>query len=492
MIKDTNSENLKNKVVTRFAPSPTGFMHAGGIRTAIFAYLWARKNNGTFILRIEDTDKAREVPGSFEHILECFKWLELEYDYGPFKENPFGSAKQSERLEVYIKWAKLLEEKGFAYPDTFTEEEIEKLRKKAEEEKRPFLIREHRKEITSKWDGKSPLRFKVPVVKRYTWNDEIRGELTSGEEALDDFILIKADGFPTYNFSHIIDDFEMGVNYVIRGQEFISSTPKFLSLYDALGFPYPKFATVPPILREDRTKKLGKRDGAKDLLDYKKEGYLASAMFNFLTLLGWHPSDERELFTKEELVNIFELSRIQKGGATFDDEKLLWINREHIRKMNPSSKLDFVESFLNDNLKQKPFFSRDVLHKSVNLIIDHARNGSEIKNLADSGELDYLFDMPKYDKLLLLWKNENIEDTKKRIESLNQFISSIEESAFESSEKLKEVVFPFAQKEGTGQMLWPLRVLLSGLEKSPDPFSLMHILGKKRTLDCIDLALKML
>jgi glutamyl-tRNA synthetase len=373
--------NLQEKVVTRFAPSPTGFMHVGGVRTAIFAYLFAKKHNGTFILRIEDTDKAREVSGSVDHIIESLKWFGLDYDYGPDKVNPFGSAKQSERLESYLKWARILEEKGLAYQDPFTDEEIESLKKKAEEEKRPFLIREHRKNVDTKWDGKSALRFKVPVVKRYTWTDEVRGELSAGEEALDDFILIKADGYPTYNFAHIIDDFEMGVSHIIRGQEFISSTPKFLSLYDALGFKYPKFITVPPILRDDRTKKLGKRDGAKDILDYKKEGYLPEALFNFLAFLGWHPVDERELFTKEDLINIFDIHRIQKGGALFDEKKLDWINREHIRKLKNSQKVSFISDFIPEKIKSLPYFSEEMVLKSAHTIVDHIEKGLDVSTM---------------------------------------------------------------------------------------------------------------
>ena len=491
-MSDNFSINKENKVVTRFAPSPTGFMHIGGIRTAIFAYLWARKNNGIFILRIEDTDKSREVSGSIEHIIESLKWFGLDYDFGPDKNNPFGSCKQSERLDSYIKWAKILEEKGFAYPDTFSTEEIESLRKKAEDEKRPFLIREHRKENLSKWDGKTALRFKVPEIKRYTWKDTVMGELSAGPEALDDFILIKADGFPTYNFAHIIDDYEMGVNCIIRGQEFISSTPKFLSLYDALGFSYPEFVTVPSILRDDRTKKLGKRDGAKDIFDYKDEGYLPEAMFNFLALLGWHPTDERELFTKDELINIFEIDRIQRAGATFNEEKLKWINKEHIRKLDINKKVSFIKSFLSNDIKLLPYFSDDILAKSSNIIIDHIDKGLDVTEMSISGELNYIFDVPKYDKLMLLWKNENMDDTKKRLQIVYDFVKGMDDSVFEHSSTIKDSIFKVALKEGTGQLLWPLRVALSGLSKSPDPFTIMHIIGKERTLGCLELAIKMI
>ena len=256
------SETLK-KVVTRFAPSPTGLMHVGGLRTGLFAWLWARKNKGTFILRIEDTDKVREVPGSKEQIMESLSWLGLTWDFGPDKIGPWGSNIQSERLPIYKNYAEKLIAKGLAYPDPFTEEEVEEFRKKAEENKQAFLFRNHRPETFDVWDGTRPLRFKVSELKRYEWHDEVRGTLSAGMEALDDFVLIKADGFPTYNFCHIVDDIEMGVTHVMRGEEFIAATPKFLSLYEALGAEPPIFATLPPILGESGTKKLSKRDGAK-------------------------------------------------------------------------------------------------------------------------------------------------------------------------------------------------------------------------------------
>jgi glutamyl-tRNA synthetase len=254
------------KIVTRFAPSPTGFMHVGGVRTALFAWLFARKNNGTFILRIEDTDKEREIAGSMEHIIESLKWLNIEWNEGPDIGGPHAPYLQSQRLDSYKKYALQLIEKGYAYPDPYTKEEVEAFRQKAAEEKRAFLYRDHRPENPGTWDGTKPLRFKVPEVKISKWHDVVRGDLTAGPEALDDFILIKSDGYPTYNFAHIIDDLEMGVTHIFRADEFISSTPKFLSLYEALGIDHPEFVTLPPILGEGGNKKLGKRDGAKDIL----------------------------------------------------------------------------------------------------------------------------------------------------------------------------------------------------------------------------------
>ncbi|HEV7424410.1 MAG TPA: glutamate--tRNA ligase, partial [Candidatus Paceibacterota bacterium] len=299
---------MDKKVVTRFAPSPTGFMHIGGVRTALFAWLWARKNNGIFILRIEDTDKKREVEGSIEHIIASLKWLGIDWNEGVDIGGPHAPYKQSERLDTYQKYAKILVEKGLAYADPYSEEEVEAFRKKAQEEKRPFLYRERRPENPPVWDGTKPLRLKTNV-KKYKWHDIVRGDLEAGEEAVDDLVLIKRDGYPTYNFAHIIDDLLMDVTYIFRADEFISSTPNYLALYEALEIKRPEFVTLPPILGETGTKKLGKRDGAKDILDYQKEGYLPEAMLNFLALIGWNPGsgDNREVMSKEEIISSFSV-----------------------------------------------------------------------------------------------------------------------------------------------------------------------------------------
>lgn len=337
-----------NNVITRFAPSPTGFMHVGSVRTAIYAWAFARKHNGKFILRIEDTDKEREVEGSIEHIQATLRWLGLTWDEGPIL--------QSTRLPIYRKWAEVLIERGFAYPDPYTQQELDAMRAKAEEEHRPFLFREHRPVEFGTWDGSSPLRFRVPEIKRYEWYDITRGELSAGEEALDDFILIKSDGYPTYNFAHIIDDYEMGVTHIMRGEEFISSTPKFLSLYDALGFERPYFATMPVILGPDGKKKLSKRDGAKDVLEYRREGYLPEAMVNFLALIGWHPEGDQEIFTTEELIEAFNISKLQKGGARFDETKLLWVNQQHIERKSSAEFEALLRDYIQSQEREVPSY----------------------------------------------------------------------------------------------------------------------------------------
>ncbi len=479
-------DKLNKKVVTRFAPSPTGFLHIGGVRTALFAYLFARQNSGTFILRIEDTDKEREVPGSIQHIQDSLSWVGIDWDYGPNMETPFGSVIQSERLPTYLEWANKLIEKGLAYPDPYTKEELDAFRKNAEQEKRPFLFRDHRPETFEVWDAKKPLRFKVPEIKRYKWTDIVRGELEAGEEALDDFILIKSDGYPTYNFAHIIDDYNMGVTHIMRADEFISSTPKFLSLYDALGIEYPVFASLPPILKDDRTKKLGKRDGAKDILDYKNEGYLPEAMMNFLALIGWNPGTEQEIFSKEELIQTFDIHRIQKAGGAFNEEKLDWMNKEHIKKLPREVVVDEIIKRLRNNptiTSSEKISDTIFLSKISDIISDHISKWSDVDSMVEAGEIEYFFVAPEYDHSLLFWKGkEDAEITIKHLTWVMDSLKSANDSSFENVEDIKSLIFDYATQNGRGEVLWPLRVSLSGLEKSPDPFHLVYVLGREESI----------
>jgi len=465
---------MEQKVVTRFAPSPTGFMHVGGVRTALYAYLWAKKNKGTFILRIEDTDKEREVEGSFEHIIKSLKWLGIGWDEGPDIGGPHSPYKQSERLESYKKYAQVLIEKGLAYPDPYTEEEVGEFRNKAELEKKAFLYREHRPENFGIWDGTKPLRFKVPEIKSYKWNDLVYGDLSAGTEALDDFILVKSDGYPTYNFAHIIDDLEMGVTHIMRGQEFISSVPKYLSLYDALEIKPPFLATLPPIMGKDGHKKLGKRDGAKDVLDYQKEGYLPEAMINFLALLGWNPGDEREIFTKEELIKTFDISRIGHSGAKFDnDEKLDWVNKEHIKKLSAEELKNKIFEWLPEELK---------IEKLIPVIVERISKFGDIKNMLSAGELDFFYKQPEYSKEKLIYKNSTPEKISANLKEAHDMLLKLNEDDF-TMENIKNTLMQVADKlESRGELLHPVRFALSGLDKSPDPFTIAEILGKNETL----------
>ena len=464
---------MNRKVVTRFAPSPTGFMHVGNLRTGLYAWLWARKNKGIFILRIEDTDKAREVEGSIEHIKESLRWFGMDWDEGPDIGGPHSPYVQSERLNLYKSYGEKLIVKGYAYADPYTPQEIDEWRKKSEIDKKPFLYREHRPENPPVWDGTKPLRFRVPVIKKYTWNDAVWGELSAGEEALDDFILIKSDGYPTYNFAHLVDDIEMGVTHVMRGQEFISSTPKYLSVYEALGVNAPIFATTPPVMSDEGKKKLGKRDGAKDVLEYKKEGYLPEAMMNFLALLGWNPGGEKEVFTKEELIELFDLGKIQHSGGQFGDDKLDWLNKEHIKKLSDDELEKNIFSYLPENYRNS---------KIIPVVVERISKWGDVTKMLGEGELDVFFQAPVIEKTKLIYKNTTAEKIKNNLELAIKTLENIEEKKF-TFENIKTALTQITEKlESRGELLHPVRFALSGRDKSPDPFTIASIIGKNETL----------
>jgi len=338
---------------TRFAPSPTGFLHVGGIRTALFAFLVARQADGKFVLRFEDTDKKREVAGSAEHLISSLRAIGIDYDEGPDIGGPFGPYIQSQRLERYKEWANKLIEQGRAYADPYTQEEIQAFRDEAQAAKRAFRYRDHRPENPPAWDGTQPLRFKCDP-KSFTYHDEVMGDITTSPEVVDDFILIKSDGYPTYNFAHIVDDAEMEITHVIRGQEFISSMPNYLALYEALGLAHTIFAHMPHIMNEQGNKKLGKRDGAKDVLDYIRDGYLSETMMSFIATLGWNDGTEQEVFTKDELIEKFSLARVQRSGARFDEKRLLWMTAILFANSTSTNSPTASNSFGLKQLKKHP------------------------------------------------------------------------------------------------------------------------------------------
>jgi glutamyl-tRNA synthetase len=465
-------------------------MHIGGVRTALYAWLWARKNGGTFILRIEDTDQKREVAGSLTHIMESLEWLGLDWDYGPDKRGPFGSCIQSERMELYRAAAQILIDKGLAYPDPYTPEELDAMRKEAENAKRPFLFREHRPETFGVWDASRPLRFKVPVVKKYHWHDEVRGELTAGEEAVDDFILIKADGYPTYNFAHIIDDHAMGVTHIFRGDEFISSTPRFLSLYDALGITWPKFVTLPPILRDDKTKKLGKRDGAKDILEYRAEGYLPEAMRNFLALIGWNPGTEQEIFSQDELLQAFDTGKIHTHGGVFNEEKLRWFNREYLLRMREDDFLDEALRRLEEGVGGRGLpWDENVAHRILPIVKERISVWHDLHEELARGDLDFFFRTPEVSAGSLPERKSNAEEAKKHLAHVHAALAALPDFTTES---IRASVWDYATENGRGAVLWPFRYALTGMERSPDPFVVAYAIGKEETLKRVKTAIDLL
>lgn len=462
-------------------------MHVGNVRTALYAWLFARHHGGEFILRLEDTDKAREVEGAIGHIMESLKWLGIGWDESIDVGGPYEPYIQSSRLPLYKRYAEQLLAAGFAYPDPYSESDLESFRKQAEAEKRPFLFREHRPEAVREWDGATPLRFKTPIIKRYEWEDAVLGKLSAGEEALDDFILIKGDGYPTYNFAHVVDDIEMQITHVMRGQEFVSSTPKFLSLYDALDHKPPVFVTMPPILAEGGNKKLGKRDGAKDILEYRSDGYLPEAMMNFLALLGWHPAGDNEVLTPEDLIRQFDLSRVQKGGAQFDETKLRHLNREHMRKLSDDAFITAAGLSAADD---------GMLRRAVPVIRERAYTLREAQDMLET-ELAWLKEAPALDMAALLAKSGEggAAAAKGHLTEFRNMLDQLHENA--SADEAKEALMPYAdtipkEQGGRGAALWPLRYALSGAERSPDPFTIIHILGTQESRLRINAAIGLL
>ncbi|MEI7539245.1 MAG: glutamate--tRNA ligase [Candidatus Saccharibacteria bacterium] len=380
-------EKTQSKTIrTRFAPSPTGYIHIGNVRSALFPWLLARQQNGKFILRIEDTDQARFVEGATELVINTLGWLGINWDEGPDIGGDFGPYTQTERKDHYLKWAQKLIDKGLAYADPYTTDEVEAFRTEAKNNKKAFLYRDYRPENPPIWDGTKPLRFKVPEIKRYSWHDEVMGDLSAGPEALDDFILIKSDGLPTYNFAHIVDDAEMDITHIIRGLEYIPSIPKYLSLYEALELQPPIMACLPHILAPDGKKKLGKRDGAKSVDEYRTEGILPEALINFLASMGWNDGTEQEIFTVNELIEKFSLDRVQRSGARFDEQRLLWMNGQWIRKLTIDDLFERVRNFWPESAEQ----ASDEFKKQVLILVQ-----DRLKTLAELPLLtSYFFTEP--------------------------------------------------------------------------------------------------
>lgn len=327
--------------ITRFAPSPTGYIHIGNVRSAIYPFLLAKQTGGEFILRIEDTDRSRFVADATDLIFDTLEWLGLKWDRGPRISADAENYIQSNRSAVYLHWAQKLLESGRAYADPTPSSVIDEYRKSAQSIKTPYLYRNYRPATTTPWQPGIPIRFRAEP-KPYQWHDEVMGDLSSGPEVLDDIILIKADGLPTYNFAHIVDDAEMGVTHVIRGSEYLSSMPNYLALYEALSLERPKFVSLPHILAPTGGKKLSKRDGAKSVTEYRDMGILPEAMLNFLACLGWNDGTEDEIYSMSDLVERFSIDRIQNSGARFDENKLLWLNGQWIRKIATEQGIDYL------------------------------------------------------------------------------------------------------------------------------------------------------
>ena len=375
---------------TRFAPSPTGYIHIGNVRSAIYPYLIAKQSDGKFILRIEDTDRARYVEGATELIEDTLKWLGLDWDEGVEVGGPNEPYFQSERKAIYHAWAQKLIAAGRAYADPTPPEVINEYRKSDNAQKIPYLYRNHRPENPPEWHEGIPLRFKANP-KSYSWHDEVMGDMHSGPESCDDIILIKKDGLPTYNFAHIVDDAEMGITHIARGNEYLSSTPNYLALYEALNLTPPKFLSLPHILAPQGNKKLGKRDGAKSATEYRDDGILPEALLNYLACLGWNDGTEKEIYTKEELIQSFAINRIQSSGARFDEVKILWMNGQWIRKIADEQGIDALYTrTINFWPESAAPYPESYKKQVLSIIYDRLKTLSDLRTMTD-----YFFEDPE-------------------------------------------------------------------------------------------------
>lgn len=441
--------NPDKKIVTRFAPSPTGYLHGGNYRTAVFAYLFAKKTGGEFIVRIEDTDRERSKQEYEDNIWETISWLGLSPDR-KFRQSEH-AARHTELLE------KLIAE-GRAYISR-------------EEQKKPG-------------DRPEVIRFKNPK-EPVTFEDAIRGKITMDTTDLGDFVIARSITEPVFHFAVVADDADAGVTHVVRGEDHISNTPRQILIARALGFEPPVYAHLPLVLGSDRTK-LSKRKGAKALTDYKTQGYLPEAMINYLALVGWHPEGEQEIFTVAELTEVFSLERIQKSAGIFDEVKLAWFNHEHLIKLSRGEYESHLREFIETTKKQPtPPYIKHV----IPLLQERANTFEEAHQ--QLLEFSYINEPATYDTDLLL-RGAKV-DAKTVATHLTKVIDILEgtpESSFDTgNQEIKELIFPYATEVGRGAVLWPMRVALSGKEKSPDPFTLCGILGKKASLERIRAAL---
>lgn len=447
--------NNTSKIVTRFAPSPTGVLHVGSARTALFNYLFAKKHNGKCILRIEDTDKKRSKKEYEEEIKEGLKWIGVEFDE---------EYKQSERTEIYKKYLLKLISSGSAYIS--------------------------KEDAVEEGESSEVIRFKNPNTK-ISFEDTIRGVIEFDTTDLGDFVIAKNLDTPLYNFVVVVDDYLMGVTHIIRGEDGIPNTPRQILIQEAIGANRPVYAHTPLILAQDRSK-LSKRHGAVSVLDYRDSGYIAEAVVNFLVFIGWNPGTDKEIFTVDELVDAFSIEKIQKGGAIFNTEKLDWFNREYIKKMNIEDVVENIKNRMQDKLKDVKGVDFVKLKKILPVILERISVFSEIEKMLIEGELEYLFSTPEYDGKKLLWKNENsTEHTKKYLIKIIEILESLSNGDF-TSNKIKKEIWDYATEHGRGNVLWPMRYALSGKDKSPDPFTLAGVLDKKETVMRLKIAIEKL
>ncbi len=433
-----------NKVVTRIAPSPTGVLHIGTTRTALYNYLYAKAHGGKFILRIEDTDKERSNVEFEKDILEGLSWLGIDYDE---------LYRQSERVGVYTKYLTQLVDSGKAF--------------------------------ISKEASKKDPNVQVEVVRlknngeSITFKDEIRDEITFNTTDLGDFVIARSMTEPLYHLAVVVDDYEMGVTHVIRGEDHISNTPRQILIQRALGIKEPIYAHIPLILNPDRSK-MSKRKGSTSITEYRVNGYIKGALINYLAFLGWNPGTEKEFYTLPELIKDFSFKQVQRGGAMFDINKLNWFNKEHIKTLPKEQIIKLFENVLPESIKSLPQYSTERLEKVTEEILERINTFKELADLSTTGEFDYFFSSPKI-TTKLSWKEDSNEVTKKYLEEIIAKLDVLSEHEF-TQKSVKDSIWDYTNEVGRGSVLWPMRVALSGKDKSPDPFVLSSIFGKEESI----------
>ena len=475
---------MSNEVRTRFAPSPTGYMHIGNLRTALYTYLLTRSKGGKFILRIEDTDQERLVEGATDVIYRTMKDTGLIHDEGPDIGGEYGPYIQSERRSIYKEYAEKLVELGHAYYCFCSKERLDDLREKQEAAKVPtkydgLCSRLTKEEVQAKLDAGEPyvIRQKMPKYGKTTFKDEVFGEISVENAILDDNVLLKADGLPTYNFANVIDDHLMNVTHIIRGSEYLSSTPKYNLLYEAFGWDIPTYIHVSPVMR-DAQKKLSKRDGDASYEDFIKKGYLKEAIVNYIALLGWSPGGDREKYTIDELIEIFDVKGISKSPAIFDENKLAWLNGEYIRELSPEA---FHEKAL-------PWYKGVIENPAIDLAEVSALLQKRCEKLSDIPEqVDFFDALPEYDIEMYTHKKmkTNPENSLVSLENILPVIEGITDWTFDNlHDALMELVAKMEVKNGI--VLWPLRVAVSGKAFTPGGgVEIAYILGKDETISRI-------
>ena len=499
---------MSQPIRVRFAPSPTGPLHIGGVRTALYNYLFAKKNQGTFILRIEDTDQNRYVEGAEEYIMQALEWAGMTIDEGVQQGGDFGPYRQSERGEIYKKYANTLIENGWAYKAYDTPEELQSKRDEIENWQYDATTRdtmrnsltiseEEQKDLESK-NTPFVVRFKIPTNQTVEFTDEIRGKVSVETSVLDDKVLFKADGFPTYHMANVIDDHLMEISHVIRGEEWLPSTPLHVLLYKAFGWEAPNFAHLPLILKPEGQGKLSKRDGAKfgfpvfplnwndkenqeEWTGYKETGFLPVAFTNFLAFLGWNPGTEQELFSLEELANSFELERVSKAGARFDYDKAKWFNQQHISKQS------------NEELAQlaKPYFAESGIYinnEQLNDVIELFKERITLVNELPASSAYLFAPVSEYDEKMIRkkWKpewSEQFENLTKKLSELNNW----------TAESIETCVKEFMNESGLGfgQVLPTLRLAICGTMQGPSIFHVMALIQQDEVVNRISQALPM-